>query len=615
MSYIIIFQPLDRRGECDKGKSLLDCAHRAGVVIASVCGGEGWCGSCKVQVVKGDVSNPTPNEINRFSKQDLKNGWRLACQTFPHGDSTVYVPAESMTTLQRLQLEGLKITIKPKPVVTAHKVQISGPTLSDLQADAERLLNALRQQHRINCQNLDIEVLRELSPQLREWGWQARVSVREGEVVAVNPKSSRHLGLAVDLGSTKIAAYLVDLENGQTLAARGLMNPQISYGDDIISRIAHVINTPSHSRQLQELAVDALNMVMEELYTEVGATREEVIEGVVVGNTAMHHLLLRLPVKQLATSPYVPAIRGALDIKSRNLGLCMARGAYVHFLPNIAGFVGSDHVAMLLATEVWKTKGLAVAIDIGTNTEISLIDDGEVTSVSCASGPAFEGGHIKDGMRASSGAIERMRVRDDQVQYKTIEDAPPVGICGSGILDATAQLYLAGIVDGSGRMKDGHPRVRSEEGRREFVLVDEDTRGNNPAIVFTQHDVREVQKAKAAIRTGIQVLLEARGRSEEEIDQVIIAGAFGSYIDIGSAVAVGMLPALPMSRFHQVGNAAGTGAKLALISRKKRTEAKSLASQVNYIELAAAPGFTKTYVLATALGKYRIIQGEKKEVS
>jgi uncharacterized 2Fe-2S/4Fe-4S cluster protein (DUF4445 family) len=255
-----------------------------------------------------------------------------------------------------------------------------------------------------------------------------------------------------------------------------------------------------------------------------------------------------------------------------------------------------------------------VALDIGTNTEVSLVNNGEITTVSCASGPAFEGGHIKDGIRAASGAIERLRIANDSIQYQTIDEAPPLGICGSGIVDAMAQLYLAGIIDKSGRMKNDHPRLRTHQKQPEFVLVTKEERDGRPAIVITQQDVRELQLAKAAIRTGIQVLLETNGCSEEEIKQVIIAGAFGTYINVSSAVTIGMLPSLPLDRFRQVGNAAGMGAKLALISGSKRSQAQNIASQVHYLELATAPNFMSTFSQASYIGRYRMRHGKREEM-
>ena len=279
--------------------------------------------------------------------------------------------------------------------------------------------------------------------------------------MALLPPEARSLGLAVDLGTTKIAAYLIDLETGQTLASRGLMNPQIAYGEDVIARLAFAWREPAGAEKMQGLIVEALNQATGAMCAEGGFDPASIVEAVVVGNTAMHHLFLRLPVEQLARAPYVPAVASALDIKARDLGLKIAPGAYVHLLPNIAGYVGADHVAMLLATEIAQAEGVVLALDIGTNTEVCLANRGKLTSLSCASGPAFEGAHIKHGMRAANGAIEHLRIAGDQIEYQTIGGAPPAGLCGSGILDALAQLYQAGVVDRNGYMGE-HPRVRDD---------------------------------------------------------------------------------------------------------------------------------------------------------
>jgi uncharacterized 2Fe-2S/4Fe-4S cluster protein (DUF4445 family) len=491
---------------------------------------------------------------------------------------------------------------------------MEAPSLSAPDADADRLLQALNQQYQLNCNKIDINVLRVLSTQIRSWNWEFQAVVRNDEVITLLPWPSHQLGLAIDLGTTKIAGYLVNLSNGLTLAAKGVMNPQISHGEDIISRITSVVHSPDEGVLLQKLAAEAINELCADLCAEANASTEEIVEAVVVGNTAMHHLFLGLTVRQLALSPFVPAVSRALDIKAVDLGLHIAPGAYVHLLPNIAGFVGADHVAMLLATEALLAKGPIVALDIGTNTEVSLIHDERITSTSCASGPAFEGGHIKYGMRAATGAIERLRIVDGTVQYQTIDGAPPIGICGSGILDALSQLYLAKAIDKGGRIMDNHPRVRTYKGQREFILVSKEERGGKSAITITQHDVRELQLAKAAIRSGIQALLEAIDCPEDKIKKVIIAGAFGTYIDVASAVTIGMLPSLPLNRFQQAGNAAGMGAKMALVSLTKRAEAQAVASRVKYIELASAPGFEQTFIQASYLGQYRIIDGKRKEI-
>ena len=613
-AFTIDFEPVGRRGECQKNESLLACAHRLGVGINNICGGKGTCHSCKVQVVSGSVSKPRPSELEVFTSQELKRGWRLACQAHPAGDCKIAVPAESMTTMQRLQVEGLEVKVSPEPSVRAYRLQLAAPSLEAPQADDDRLLEALKQQHNLRCTEIDIGALRIISDQLRSWNWKNQAVVRKGKVIAILPPKCHQLGLAIDLGTTKVAGYLVDLDGGQTLAAKGIINPQVSYGEDIISRINRVVKSPDEGVQLQKLAVDAVNELCADLCAEAGVKPEEVVEAVVVGNTAMHHLFLRLPVKQLALSPFVPAASRMLEVRAGEMGLNIAPGAYIHLLPNIAGFVGADHVSMLLATDAWQAKRTTVALDIGTNTEVSLICKGKITTTSCPSGPAFEGGHIKYGMRAATGAIERFRIDGSNIQYQTIDGASPVGICGSGIVDALAQLYVAEIIDEGGRIMDNRPRVRTYKGQHEFVLVSKEERKGKPAITINQNDVRELQLAKAAIRTGIQILLETSGCAEDDIKQVIIAGAFGTYIDVASAVAIGILPPLPLNRFRQVGNAAGVGAKMALISLKSRAKAQAIASRVSYIELASSPSFQPTFIQASYLGRYRIIDGKREGI-
>ena len=603
-SYTVDFQPLGRRGECEPGDSLLECSRRAGVGITNVCGGKGKCHACKVKILRGGVSKPTPTEFSSFSPEQIGEGWRLACQVYPSGNCSVGVPPESMTAPQRTQVEGVDMVVEPDPCVLCYKVDLVGPELSDLRADADRLIHGLQEQHGVTCREVDGAVLRGLSTDLRSLDWTCQVAVRGNEVIGVGAWPSPHLGLAVDLGTTKIAGYLVDLSTGKRLVSKGIMNPQISFGEDVITRIDTALRSTVLSGEIQRAAVEALNQLALDLCREIGFVPGQIAEAVVGCNTAMHHLFLGLPVKQLVTAPYVPATSMALDWKARDLGFEIGRGAYVHMLPNVAGFVGGDHVAMLLASKAYEMKGLVLALDIGTNTEVSLINEGRVASVSCASGPAFEGYQIKHGMRAAKGAIERVRINGDSVAYQTIDDAPPVGLCGSGVLDAMSQMYLAGILDRGGRIREGHRRVRDPGGERTFILVGQEEREGRSSLGITQKDIRQLQLAKAAIRTGIQVLLEASGRSADEIEKVIIAGAFGSYIDVESAVTVGMLPRLPLERFDQVGNAAGIGAQMALISSTLRKEAGALASRIRYVELAGSPQFSNVFVQACYLGDY-----------
>lgn len=612
--YRIDFEPAGRKGQCQGNESLLACARRLGVGISSVCGGRGTCRTCRVRVTSGVLSEPTCIEVEALSPQELGDGWRLACQAIPAGNCQLVLPPESMSASQRIYLEGLEVSVPPEPAVKAFHLQLTAPSLSQQQADADRLLAALDEQYQLPCRKIDTNVLRSLSPQMRAWNWECQASVRDDEVVALAPWPSRQLGLAVDLGTTTIAGYLLDLSSGQTLASKGVMNPQISYGEDIISRIDYVIKSPQASTQLQKLVVDKLNEFAFDLCSQAGANVDAIVEAVVVGNTAMHHLLLGLPVRQLALTPFAAAISRALDVKARELGIQIAPGAYIHFPPIITGFVGSDHVAMLLAADSRQAKELTIFLDIGTNTEISLVNGEEITTTSCASGPAFEGGHIRQGMRAAKGAIEKLRIIKDAIYYQTIDEAPPVGICGSGVLDVLAQLYLAGVIDNGGRFMPHHPRLRMTDNLAEFLLVDQEAQDGHSAIVITQRDIRELQLAKAAIRTGIQLLLEVNGFTEEQVGQVVIAGAFGSYIDLSSAIAVGLLPPLPLNHFRQVGNAAGMGAKLALVSLAEREKARVIASRTRYIELASNPDFKQTFIEASHIGRYRLHRGKREEL-
>ena len=597
----IDFQPVGRRGESSGESTLLVAARQMGVGLSGICGGHGKCRACKVKILEGKVSDLSPSERETFTAEQLQDGWRLACQAHPASDCRVHVPPESMTTPQRTQVEGMDIQVPPEPSVQTYRIRLQESTLSNVRADDESLMQTLNREHGLSCTRADVEMLRGFSPLLRAWEWKCQAAVAGDEIIGVFPWQSPALGMAVDLGTTKIAGYLIDLKEGKTLASKGVMNPQISYGEDIISRIQATLSSPTAGADMQRAAVEALNQLASDLCGEAGVAVSDMVDAVIVSNTAMHHLLLRLPVKQLVLAPFVPAVSRALDCKARDVGLGFASGAYVHFLPNIAGFVGGDHVAMLLATMEAKPKGLVMALDIGTNTEVSLIDGENLSSVSCASGPAFEGYHIGHGMRAARGAIEKVRIENGAIRIQTIDDAPPAGLCGSGVLDAMAQLHLAGIVDGSGRMLDNHPRVRDGQEYREFVLVEQGESGAPMTVSLTQHDVRELQLAKAAIRTGIQVLLATNGRTEQELDQVIIAGAFGSYIDVASAVAIGMMPNLPLERFRQVGNAAGMGAKMALISSSQRKKAQALASRVKYVELGSAPSFSEIFLNACSL--------------
>ncbi len=597
-------EPVGRRATIAPGLTLLDAAQQAGVEIIAVCGGVGACGKCRVRLVSGALTPPTAVEERAFSATELAAGHRLACQARPLGDVKIDIPPASLSTPQRLQVEGQESDVAVDPVVTPVDVTVAVPTLHDLRADTVRLTDALAEQG-VPRPFFGQPVLRDLSVKLREQDWAVRLALRRrnhgAEAVGVLHPDQALLGLAVDIGTTKMAAYVLDLATGRTLAKAGVMNPQIAYGEDVVSRIAYANQHPDSQRVLQARLMESLNELLGRLCKEAHAAREQVVEAVVVGNTAIHHFFAGLPVRQLGESPYIAAVSEALSICACHLGLELASGAKVYLPPNIAGYVGADHVSMLLATDAWRAQKPTIALDIGTNTEISLAVDGRLLSCSCASGPAFEGAHIHAGMRAAPGSVEYVQIVGDDVRIQTIGGKPAVGICGSGILDAVAELRAAGIVKRTGRFQMDHPRIVPWEGGGAFLLAPAAETGNGHDLLITRRDVNEIQLAKGAIRAGVEVLLLEAGLTAQDIDTFIVAGAFGTYLDLESAIRIGMFPPLPLERFKQVGNAAGTGARQMLISAAQRRLAEQISARVRYVELTVHPGFTSVYMDAMYL--------------
>ncbi len=590
----IDFEPVGRRIDVASGTNLLEAAQAAGVQLSSLCGGIGSCDTCKIRLVNGKVSRHTLEELAALSEDEVAAGYRLACQTIPEGDVKVDIPPKSLATPQRLQVEGQEIEIELDPVIQRLDLQLEPATLEDLRADDIRLKSAVENAGMMQPE-IRMPVLRDLSERLREQDWQTTLAMRDEQVVAVLPLDSRLLGLSVDVGTTKVAAYLVDLTDGSTIAKVGAMNPQVAYGEDVISRIAY---TNQHKNVLHDRIVETLNSMVDELCRMGNAQREQIVEAVVVGNTAMHHLFLGLPVRQLGESPYVPALGEATSVLAADLGLKLAPGAYVYLPPNVAGYVGADHVAMVLASGVWDTRKTTLALDIGTNTEITLAASGRLLSCSTASGPVFEGAHIHDGMRAAPGAIERVQIENGEIRIQTIDDQAPVGICGSGILDVVAEMLDARVIDRNGRMQKQHVLVDNRDGASGVLLVPAEKTGHHRDILINRKDVNEIQLAKGAIRAGSEILLAEAGLSDNDLDEIIIAGAFGTYIHIPSAVRVGMFPNLPLDRFRQIGNAAGVGAKQMLVSRQRRRLAVEISKRIEYVELTIHPQFTDQFMKA-----------------
>ncbi len=598
---IVDMQPVGRRIEIEAGKTVLEAAQAAGVGLVSLCGGEGWCESCVIRITKGDINPPTRSEEANLGDDALAEGFRLACQVIPQIDVRIDIPPESLSTPQRLQVEGKDFDIAVAPIVEVIDLELSPPELSDLRADADRVKDALLEQGFPGVE-IELPILMDISEVLRKNKWSVRVALRNKEVIAILPPQSGIYGVSVDIGTTKLALYLVDLLSGEVVEKVGEMNPQIAYGEDVVSRIGYATQNDGGRQVLQIAIVETLNKKIQEVCRTVGIKEWQIVDAVIVGNTAMHHLFAGLPVEQLVFAPYVPAVNTPLDLRASAIGIEMAPGAYIHLLPNIAGYVGADHSAVVLSTELWQTEKTAMAIDIGTNTEISLVSKGRLLSCSCASGPAFEGAHISNGMRAAPGAIERVQIIDGEIKLFTIDDEPPVGICGSGILDVVAELKSASLMDEKGALIEGQLNIRpSKKNHLEFLLAPASSTGHGRDVTVSRKDVNEIQLAKAAIRAGQEILLIKAGISADEIDEVIIAGAFGTYIDVPNAITVGMFPDIPLDRFRQIGNAAGMGAVQALVSKEYRELIGDVIKDVDYIELTTYEEFQKEFVEAMYL--------------
>jgi uncharacterized 2Fe-2S/4Fe-4S cluster protein (DUF4445 family) len=459
----------------------------------------------------------------------------------------------------------------------------------------------------------DLRCLRGLPPLLRREKGSIRAFIRGDELLAATSREHPALGLAVDLGSTKVALFLYDLSRRELLRSHGFLNPQISFGEDIVSRIQYAIEGKENAAHLMQLVVDNINSNLTNLFDIHGYSSSDIYEMVLVGNTAMHHLFLDLPVEQLGRSPYLPATDLPLEVKGRDLGLEMNPAAVAYLPPPIAGFVGSDHLAAITAVRLWERPGPCLLLDIGTNTEVALQVEGRIYCCSCASGPAFEGGCISQGMRAGDGAIEQVSInpQSGEPEVWVIGETPPSGICGSGILGAVSAMKEAGVIDGSGRMQEDHRLVLRRHGDLVFYLVAPGD-GDEEGVAVTQADVREVQKANGAIRTGVDVLLSEAGVGPGDVQEVLMAGAFGSYIDPASVLSIALLPPIALGRINQVGNAAGAGARGMLLSNRLRRQAVELSRHLNYVELATYPNLSRLFAANMFLSEEEIEATKKR---
>lgn len=600
----VTFLPGNKVIEVPEGSTILQAAVSAGQQIESTCGGRGTCGKCKVKVDPGSIDQSIDPGKKFMSEEELKEGWVLACQVKVEKDLTVTLKTQQMDAHQRKTQLNQLTDLDIQPLVQKHFLKLSRPTVEDQRPDWDRLMDALP--------NGEVQFNRAIAVTLpkilHEANFEVTAVTSGNSLLAVEPgdTTGRGYGLAIDIGTTTTVAYLMDLNTGKAIASSAVTNPQKAYGADVISRITHASKGPKELKQLQDLVIGGLNEIIADIMKQTGVKREEIYEAVVVSNTTMSHLFMGIDPTYLAPAPFIPVFRQGIQVEAKELGLNILETGHVFLVPNIAGYVGADTVGVMVAAKMDKLEGNSLAIDIGTNGELVLMGKGRILTCSTAAGPAFEGAEIKHGMRAADGAIERVRITDD-VELETISHLKPIGICGSGLIDAIGEMARTGVIQETGRiiskpeeMEKLPPKVaeriiKTEEGY-EFVLAWAKDSGTGQNIVLTQKDVRELQLAKAAIRAGVSILMKDLGISLEELDRVLLAGAFGNYISKASALQIGLLPNVPIEKIETVGNAAGDGAKMILLSHVERERAHELAKRSDHIELSTRIDFQEEFV-------------------
>jgi uncharacterized 2Fe-2S/4Fe-4S cluster protein (DUF4445 family) len=627
---LVVFTPSGKRGRFGLGTPVLTAARQLGVDIDSVCGGRAICGRCQVNVGEGTFAKhgitSTAEHLSAFSaveqryqgRKGLQQGRRLSCQAQVLGDIVIDVPADSQVHKQVVRKRAEVRAIELDTTTRLFYVEVEEPDMHRQRGDFERVEEALQAQWGLGRLTIDLEPLRTLQKALRKGGWKVTVAVHMGRrITACWPGFHDTLyGIAVDIGSTTIAAHLCDLHTGEVVASAGTMNPQIRFGEDLMSRVSYAMMNPGGEVEMTAAIRAALDALVGELCAEAKAEPSDVLELVFVGNPIMHHLLLGIDPVELGGAPFALATDSALDLRAVEVGLHAANpGARVYVLPCIAGHVGADCAGVVLSETPWLNDEITLVVDVGTNAEIVLGNKDKLLACSSPTGPAFEGAQIGNGQRAAPGAIERVRIDRDTLEprFKVIgcelwSDEPGfseaagrtgvTGICGSGIIEALAEMYLAGLItrDGvvDGAMALRSPRVRAT-GRTFGYLL----HAGEPEIVISQNDIRAIQLAKAALYAGARLLMDRLG--VDRVGRVTLAGAFGSHIDPVYAMVLGMIPDCPLDKVGSAGNAAGTGARIALLNRKARAEIEEVVKRIEKVETAIEPRFQEHFVAAMAI--------------
>lgn len=622
--------PSGRRGKVAEGTAVLEAARQLGVQIESICGGHLACKKCRVRLENGrfpkhgitsqsDHLSPIGDAEQAALERMGITDSRLSCTAQIQGDVLIFVPEESRGQKQIIRKAATERIIEIDPAVRQLYITVESAELGQHQGDWGRVQAALREQWQLKAATIDLPALRRLQPALRDGKRAVTLTLwQEREVIDVQPGYVDGVyGLAVDIGSTTVAGHLCDLRTGTILATESLMNPQVAYGEDLMSRISYATMNKDGLNRLHKAIISALNKLATRAAKSAGLKAQQIQEAVFVGNTTMTHILLGIHPEALGGAPFALANRDGMDVKARDLGLRLHPGANIHILPSEAGHVGADNVGVLLAEEPYQQDEIMLIVDVGTNAEIVLGNREWLYSASSPTGPAFEGAQITHGMRAAPGAIERVRIDPvtKEARFQVIgeerwsnlwTEAEPsselaAGICGSGIIEVVAELYVAGVLLANGRFNPNCTSARMVwHGRKgAYILATSEQTANGQPLLITQDDVRNIQLAKAALYAGAKLLMNRAGVTQ--VDKIVLAGAFGSYIDPKHAMILGLIPDCDLEKVTAVGNAAGDGARIALLNRQKRLEAQELVQNVTYVETAVDLDFQEEFVKAIHL--------------
>ncbi|MFX1500274.1 MAG: ASKHA domain-containing protein [Promethearchaeota archaeon] len=622
-SIIIDFEPISRRVHFSSDLSLYEILLDLDIPIKSICGGLGTCGKCKLSVQKGKkfLNPPTIIEKRYINEEELRNGWRLACQTklnkeqteylqnLPSPQFRIFLPNDILLEDFNILIAGTSKEVKINPTIQKIYIEVRSPSLKKPDADFERIEASIKSSipkiKKYNNLNIDFNILKKLPKILRENDHKVTLVLwNNTNIIACEPGNTikDNFGIAFDIGTTTVVGYLINLNNGKTYAVSSKMNSQTAYGEDLITRLTIIKDNKEYLQKLNSIIIKDLNEIIFNTCQIAKIDPSQIYEATVVGNSVMHHIFLGLDPLNIGISPFIPVIQKNFNVKAKKINLNISKFGNVYTAPIIAGFVGADTIGVILSSQIYNEKPLTLAIDIGTNGEI-IIGNRKVLFVgSCAAGSALEGAHISNGMRAAAGAIDTVQIdsKNFDVSYTTIKNKKPMGICGSGLVDIIAEMLKSKIITRSGNFNRdyiNHERFIREDKKIEFILVNKDETSINKEISINQSDIRQIQMAKAAFYSGTRIIMNNL-KDNQMIKQIFLAGAFGNYINAQNAKFIGMIPDITDECIFQIGNAAGVGAQYCLLNQDLRIKAQELLNKINYVEIAIDKNFQKEYAEA-----------------